>query len=462
MQDVYREVLAERWPNDLFLWVEGYDHYIERGRHRYYHWTQSGEMRVKDIGVTNGDLLLLGGGGGGNDGRSGQSWGEAGGAGEALSLTNIAIPPGTYAVSLGAGGGRGNGTDDGENGGDTTVTGLAGASSSGGFGAAENVGGTSGSGFAGSNATSNDDGGNGGGSAGPAVYDVEGGPGTQWFDGEYYAAGGGGKISAGAWNPDGLGGDSPGSSKGYAAGLQGGVVLRHLLSPLHQRVLDDTPVMYLPLTDLARTTDPFDLIENSTRTVVGDPLFGELDSGWRARETATGFGGQDQIDVTTSPVVSNFGVSFWAKPVASVEADTETPSTNVGAINKRYVFGSTAATGTHVLVSMGTNFIGVYEYKYDEFAFYMPCVLAYSGDFTDWTHVTVGWASDAPTLYVNGVAVRSVAASPQAPVTLDPQTVGGALDAPSRFLGYLNHFATYDSTPTATAVAEHYAASFVR
>ncbi len=188
--------------------------------------TNSGKLTVTAGGTV--EVLVVGGGGGGGGGDNGSGAGGGGGAG-GLRYTNLAVTPGSYAVTVGAGGAggvaNGNNASAGSNSafgalialgggrGDRTVATSAGGSGAGGFGrgmaggSATQPGSASGGyGHAGGNSASNPGGGGGGGGAGSvgssggAADGGNGGSGFATFlsgSSMTYAGGGGGGCQSG-------------------------------------------------------------------------------------------------------------------------------------------------------------------------------------------------------------------------------------------------------------------------
>jgi RHS repeat-associated protein len=210
--------------------------------------TSSGSFRVSGSS-TSMQMLLVGGGGGG--GRTPSNGTGGGGGGGAVVSGTYNVDPGTYSVTVGAGGGANDGGQGGS-GGSSSVSSIASAAGGGGgyagnIGVVFSTGGYSGNGYAGggTNTSSNGicggwvsggGGGNGGG-GGAGYVDLNNGGGSAGSGGSgtissitassiYYGGGGGG-----GWNRDpvcggmgigyggaGGGGRGGGSSYGAVAG----------------------------------------------------------------------------------------------------------------------------------------------------------------------------------------------------------------------------------------------------
>ena len=122
------------------------------------------------------------------------------------------------------------------------------------------------------------------------------------------------------------------------------------------------------------------------------------------------FNGTNQYVSNASPRLSNiidsYTVEFWARPDAA-RADTPEESDGItGITSQRYavcpsldVQSAMAGSG----VSVGTNGISVFEHA----GGYLPSLLVYDAPITGWTHIAVVYTSRQPSLYVNGILVRT-------------------------------------------------------
>ena len=104
--------------------------------------------------------------------------------------------------------------------------------------------------------------------------------------------------------------------------------------------------------------------------------------------------------------VNSFTMEFWVKPTATRATTTQSNTGTIGTSAQRYAinpaFGNTDAGAG---VSVGTDGISVFEHG----AGYLPSTLVY--DFqtpkTEWMHVAVVYNNRIPTLYINGVFVKT-------------------------------------------------------
>lgn len=150
--------------------------------------------------------------------------------------------------------------------------------------------------------------------------------------------------------------------------------------------------------------------------------------------------------------VDSFTFEAWVKPTATHEVESEATSGTGGTYAQRYLFWPdqmgpvNGGTG----ISMGTNGISVYEHGDS----YMPALAVYTGAISSsqWTHVAVVYANKRPSIYVNGVLVRTGLQSPRAHVYA-PRIIGGEIYG--YFAGQVDDVALYGRALTAAEVQLH-------
>ena len=128
---------------------------------------------------------------------------------------------------------------------------------------------------------------------------------------------------------------------------------------------------------------------------------------------------------------NNFTVDFWARPDAGASLPAEATSGTPGTGGQRYVThpeqgGAGAAWGAGhagMGVSLGRNGIGVFEHADG----YLPSLLTWASELTDWVHVAVVYTNKTPQLYVNGTFVRSGLTSLQTFVHPTANSFGGSV-----------------------------------
>jgi hypothetical protein len=151
--------------------------------------------------------------------------------------------------------------------------------------------------------------------------------------------------------------------------------------------------------------------------------------------------------------VDNFTIEAWIKPTTTHPIDTESTSGVVGTNwTKRYLFGADymGDLDSGAGISAGTNGISVYEHGNA----YMPALAVYSGSIssTSWTHIAVVYANKRPSIYVNGVLVRTGLQSPRAHVYA-PRMIGGG--PYGYFPGLVDEVAIYSKANTDAEILAH-------
>ena len=104
-------------------------------------------------------------------------------------------------------------------------------------------------------------------------------------------------------------------------------------------------------------------------------------------------------------VISSYTVEFWAWPTASRATTVEGAGGITGNSGQRYAvfpsYGGEGNVGSGV--SVGTNGVSVFEHGYA----YLPSLLVYDVPISSWTHIAVVYQTNQPTLYLNGMQVRT-------------------------------------------------------
>jgi hypothetical protein len=100
-----------------------------------------------------------------------------------------------------------------------------------------------------------------------------------------------------------------------------------------------------------------------------------------------------------------FTMALWVYPTATFQDNGN--NQYAGCQGQRYAvwasYGGLEGKRAGCGISVGTNGVGLFEHAHD----HIPCVLMHKADIKGWTHVAVVYAKGIPTLYVNGVAVKT-------------------------------------------------------
>ena len=130
-----------------------------------------------------------------------------------------------------------------------------------------------------------------------------------------------------------------------------------------------------------------------------------------AGEVAQAFSLNGINNAVTNPVpgftniLNSYTMEFWARPTAGRASTPESTDSTDGDTGQRYaIFPANGRFGNVGSgVSVGTNGVSVVELGNS----YMPALLVYDTPITNWTHVAVVYSNQQPSLYLNGVLVRT-------------------------------------------------------
>lgn len=121
-------------------------------------------------------------------------------------------------------------------------------------------------------------------------------------------------------------------------------------------------------------------------------------------------GSTDYVTATPLDITNDFTMELWANPSSMHQVDAESAAGfDAGVSGQRYAvypLHGTACWGeghAGAGISIGRNGISVYEHA----ANFMPAVLVYEAPVQGWTHVAVVYSAGTPSLYVNGLLVRT-------------------------------------------------------
>lgn len=108
-----------------------------------------------------------------------------------------------------------------------------------------------------------------------------------------------------------------------------------------------------------------------------------------------------------STYTNDFTIELWVRSTTTrtTKAESTTGITGTTGNGQKYVVYPTHGGGSNagVGISIGTNGVSVYEHG----AGYMPALLVYDVSLTGWNHIAVVYSSKQPSLYINGILVRT-------------------------------------------------------
>ncbi|WP_020534061.1 LamG-like jellyroll fold domain-containing protein [Lewinella cohaerens] len=125
-----------------------------------------------------------------------------------------------------------------------------------------------------------------------------------------------------------------------------------------------------------------------------------------------------------STYINDFTIEFWAQPSGVRTAQSESTSGVTGVTGQQYLVYPTQAGSANggVGVSVGTNGVSVYEHG----DFYIPPLLVYDVSLSGWNHIAIVYTAKQPSLYINGVLVRTGLTSVRAAVYPSALIGGGS------------------------------------
>jgi hypothetical protein len=160
-------------------------------------------------------------------------------------------------------------------------------------------------------------------------------------------------------------------------------------------------------------------------------------------------------------ISNSYTMEFWVWPTASRASTPEATTGLAGTSNQRYaVFpqsGLSKPVGqgfSGAGVSVGTNGVSVFEHS----TAYMPSLLVYDAPIAGWTHIAVVYQNQQPSLYVNGLLVRTGLLSVCASYPSTSLGEGSAPPAPNNgyYAGLLDEVSIYNRALSASEVQSIY------
>ena len=149
-------------------------------------------------------------------------------------------------------------------------------------------------------------------------------------------------------------------------------------------------------------------------------------------------------------VGGDFSLVFWARPLATINVDVQSPLGTTGVEGQKYAFSpdyNEAYPG--VGVSIGTNCVSVYEHG----GYYLPPLLVWPGSLIEWTFIAVVYTANRPVLYINGVLAK------QGELSIGvPQLYMTSIAAFNygNYVGDLDEIRVYNRSLTPSAIFELY------
>ena len=155
-------------------------------------------------------------------------------------------------------------------------------------------------------------------------------------------------------------------------------------------------------------------------------------------------------------ITDNFTMEMWVKPTGTITIHGEQNCNNcisgTGTPNQRYAVYPEHGGATPGIagagISVGTNGVQVYEHA----GGYMPALASHTTTISDWTHIAVVYTAKQPTIYINGVAVRTGLTSIRTAVFPGAQ-VGGAIYG--FYQGQIDDYRVWNHSRTANQISSN-------
>ncbi len=171
------------------------------------------------------------------------------------------------------------------------------------------------------------------------------------------------------------------------------------------------------------------------------------------------FFNSDRTDVITTglrpQIKNNFTVDFWAKPYTDTDLWNEQTNGAVGPVISSFAVrpthggdGSYPENSAGVGFAVGMNGISVYEHGPN----YAPPLLTWPGDVFDWTHITVVYSNQTPSLYINGQFVHKGLQSPMVNSYITVDYFGGDVWGNYGYGGNLWNYRVWTRSLTETEI----------
>lgn len=205
-------------------------------------------------------------------------------------------------------------------------------------------------------------------------------------------------------------------------------------------------IYYLPFEEGSGST-AYDWSSNSNNGSLSSATYTSGNTGNGGAITSNNSTTSTIVTGTTNLPTNTFTYGGWFKTSATHEIDAENNTGTGGVNNQKYAVwptqrGTSGGTG----LSIGTNGISVYEHGDG----YMPALAVYSAEIgSGWNHIMVVYSSRIPSIYLNGVLVKTGVVSGRATVYAPYEYAGGSYGA---FNGQLDEIKVFNRALTSSEI----------
>lgn len=162
------------------------------------------------------------------------------------------------------------------------------------------------------------------------------------------------------------------------------------------------------------------------------------------------------------PIYNNFTYEFVCKPTNTATIEAQSTSGIAGTAGQRYITNSNKSTdgqnNGNFVISVGTNVIQVFDHGDN----YMPCLLSYTVTISSTINIVIRVVNKQPSLYINGVFIKTGLTSPKTKVELSARSPGANTTVYGRFSGNINIYKYYNRALSSQEILQNYNATKIR
>jgi hypothetical protein len=158
-------------------------------------------------------------------------------------------------------------------------------------------------------------------------------------------------------------------------------------------------------------------------------------------------------------VYDNFTYELVCKPTSTATIIPQSTSGSAGMVGQRYITRPNKSTDGqnygNFAVSVGTNVIQVFDHG----DAYMPCLLSHTITISSNINIVIRVVNKQPSLYINGVFIKTGLTSPKTKVELSAIAPGVNTSIYGRFSGNVSIFNYYNRTLSPQEILQNYNAT---
>jgi hypothetical protein len=156
------------------------------------------------------------------------------------------------------------------------------------------------------------------------------------------------------------------------------------------------------------------------------------------------------------PVYDNFTYEFVCKPTSGATIVAQSTTGTPGTSGQRYITNANKSTDAqnngNFVISVGTNAIQVFDHG----DAYMPCLLSYTVNISSNVHIVITVVNKQPSLYINGVFIKTGLTSPKTKVELSGRGPTVSTSVYGRFSGNVNIYKYHNRVLSSQEILQNY------